>query len=102
MNLMPNVARVGDTVVATCCCHKSCRSVAGPIVKGSPNVLTNNLMTGRVGDVAICGCGHPTIIVKGSPNVLTNNVLTGRVGDPVVACPVGLIVKGSPTVKANG
>ena len=99
---MPNTVRVGDIAVTTCCCHKGCRAPTGVLVKGSPNVMTNNLPTGRVGDVLICGCGHPTILVKGSPNVFTNGMLTGRVGDVVTACPTGVMVKGSPNVKTNG
>lgn len=99
---MPATSRVGDTVVATCCCHKSCVTTTGIIVEGSPNVMTNNKSTGRIGDIAVCGCGHVTMIVEGSPNVMTNTIPTGRVGDATDGCPVGIIVEGSPNVITNG
>jgi hypothetical protein len=96
-------ARVGDIVTAVCCCHAdpTCRGVVGFFITGDTTVLTNNLGTVRAGDMAICTCGHPTLMVGFSPNVQISSRGAGRMSDPVAGCPVGVVVTGSGNVQLN-
>lgn len=98
---MPGVARLTDQVTCICTCHSSTVSTTGTINTCSPNVKVNGLGVARVGDTAICTCGHTTTIVDGSPNVYVNGKKLARLNDPVSACPVGTITSSSSDVIAN-
>jgi uncharacterized Zn-binding protein involved in type VI secretion len=87
---MPGVARAGQ-------------DVAGAVIAaGSPNVITNNSPTARVGDFVV---GHGKaphsgpVMAAGSPNVFANNIPVCRQGD-IATC--GHPTSGSPNVFANG
>ncbi len=54
--------------------------VGGPIVMGSPNVLTVGLPQARVGDPCVC-VGPPDTLVKGSTTVLVNSLPAIRITD---------------------
>lgn len=69
--------------------------VGGPIMKGSPNVLTGKLPQARVGDQAVC-VGPMDVIVKGSSGVFVNKLPAARIGDNTAHG--GVIVVGLPTV----
>ncbi len=69
--------------------------VGGPILMGSPNVLTGSLPQARVTDQALC-VGPPDIIVMGSTGVFVNNLPAARIGDQTAHG--GAIVLGLPTV----
>lgn len=69
--------------------------VGGPIVMGSPNVLTGSLPQARVGDQAVC-VGPPDAIVLGSFTVFVNKVPAARLGDTTAHG--GAIAVGLPTV----
>jgi uncharacterized Zn-binding protein involved in type VI secretion len=69
--------------------------VGGPIIVGSPNVLTGSLPQARVTDVCICA-GPPDMIVKGSASVLVNSLPAARIGDQTTHG--GVIVTGLATV----
>ena len=69
--------------------------VGGPIVMGSPTVLTGALPQARVGDPLVC-VGPPDTIVKGSVTVLVNEMPEARLGD--MTAHGGTIVLGMPTV----
>ena len=69
--------------------------VGGPIVLGSPTVLTGSLPQARVTDTLVC-VGPPDIIAVGSPTVLVNGLPAARLGDMTVHG--GVIVIGLPTV----
>jgi uncharacterized Zn-binding protein involved in type VI secretion len=73
--------------------------VGGPIVMGSPTVLTGKLPQARVTDQAIC-VGPPDIIVKGSMTVLVNSLPAARIGD--MTAHGGVIVLGFFTVLIGG
>jgi uncharacterized Zn-binding protein involved in type VI secretion len=73
--------------------------VGGPIVMGSPNVLTGALPQARVGDTCIC-TGPPDVIVLGSFTVLVNGRPAARVGD--LTSHGGTIVAGMPNVLIGG
>jgi uncharacterized Zn-binding protein involved in type VI secretion len=100
---MPGIAKVGDIVSCTCCCHPPipCLGTVGFIITGASSVLVNGSPAARVGDIAICACGHPTFIVGGAANVTAEGIGVARIGDPVSACPVGTIITGSGNVT-NG
>ena len=69
--------------------------VGGPIMKGSPNVLTGKLAQARVGDQAVC-VGPMDVIAKGSSGVFVNKMAAARIGDQTAHG--GSIVAGLPTV----
>jgi uncharacterized Zn-binding protein involved in type VI secretion len=69
--------------------------VGGPIVMGSPTVLTCSLPQARVTDQLVC-VGPPDIIVLGSFTVFVNNLPAARLGD--MTAHGGSIVAGCPTV----
>ncbi len=78
--------------------------VGGPVVMGSPNVLTGKLPQARVGDQAVC-VGPPDVIAMGSTGVFVNKRPAARIGDQTAHG--GTIVAGLPTVligetKAGG
>jgi len=69
--------------------------VGGPIVMGSPNVITGNMPQARITDTCVC-VGPPDLIVKGAVTVLVNNIPAARMGD--MTAHGGSIVTGFPTV----
>jgi uncharacterized Zn-binding protein involved in type VI secretion len=69
--------------------------VGGPIVQGSPTVITGDMPQARVGDQCIC-IGPTDIIVMGSPTVFVNDMPAARLGDETAHG--GVIVVGLPTV----
>lgn len=98
---MPGIARLTDQVTCTCSCHQSPVSTTGTINSASVNVTVNGLGVARVGDTALCTCGHTTTIIQGSPNITVNGIPLARLGDPVDGCPVGTITTSSMNVIAN-
>jgi len=69
--------------------------VGGPIVMGSPTVLTGSLPQARVGDMAVC-VGPPDAIAMGSTTVMVNGMMAARILDLTVHG--GTIVLGCFTV----
>lgn len=69
--------------------------VGGPIIMGSPNVITGGMPQARVTDTCVC-VGPPDMIVKGSATVLVNNLPAARMFDTTVHG--GIIITGQPTV----
>lgn len=69
--------------------------VGGPIVMGSPNVITGNMPQARISDTCVC-VGPPDMIAKGAFTVLVNNMPAARMGD--MTAHGGNIVTGFPTV----
>ncbi len=69
--------------------------VGGPIIVGSPNVITGNMPQARVTDTCVC-VGPPDMIVQGSASVLVNNLPAARIGD--MTTHGGVIVTGFPAV----
>ena len=79
---MPAATRIGDNDTG----HDACPP--RPLSEGSPNVFTNGIPQGRVGDsYAAHGCpAHPPhtgVIASGSGTVFINGRQAGRIGDPV-------------------
>ena len=79
---MPAATRLGDS----CTGHDACPPV--PLAEGSPNVFTNGLSAGRVGDhYSSHGCvahpGHQDVIAAGSGTVFINGKPAARTGDSV-------------------
>ncbi len=91
-NLM---SRVGDLVSCVCCCHSGCRHTIGTIITGAKSVYAENQQVARLGDIALCDCGHITIIVTSAKSVYAENQQAARLGDVVSACPVGTIITSS-------
>ena len=73
--------------------------VGGPIVKGSPNVLTGSIPQARITDICTCA-GPPDMIVRASMTVLVNSLPAARIGDTTAHG--GMIVAGLPTVLIGG
>lgn len=69
--------------------------VGGPIVLGSPTVLTGEMPQARVTDMLIC-VGPPDMIVMASFTVFVDGLPAARIGDMTVHG--GVIVTGIPTV----
>ena len=69
--------------------------VGGPVVLGSPNVITGSLPQARVGDMLTC-VGPPDFVAKGSMGVYVNGIPAARLGDQTAHG--GVIVAGLPTV----
>jgi len=69
--------------------------VGGPIIMGSPTVITAGMPQARVTDQAMCA-GGPDVIAKGSATVMVNGLPAARIGDLTVHG--GVIVTGCPTV----
>ena len=69
--------------------------VGGPILMGSPNVITGGMPQARVTDPCLC-VGPPDVIVKGSMTVLVNSLPAARMGD--LTAHGGVIAVGFPTV----
>ncbi|MFT8247005.1 PAAR domain-containing protein [Roseomonas sp. BN140053] len=73
--------------------------VGGPIVMGSPNVLTGKIPQARITDQCVC-VGPPDVLVKGSVTVLVNKLMAIRIGDMTVHG--GNVIVGLPTVLIGG
>jgi uncharacterized Zn-binding protein involved in type VI secretion len=69
--------------------------VGGPIIMGSPNVVTGGPFAARVTDTCVC-VGPPDVIAVGSLSVIINNLCAARVADQTVHG--GAIIIGLPTV----
>ena len=97
------IARLGDRTHGVCY-HPSHipLTTGGTIITGSPDVITNEKSTARVGDLVLTDCGHIGMIITGSPTEIANNRLVARVGDAVAnkAPYVATIVTGSPDTLA--
>lgn len=76
---MPPASRLGDMHVCPMVTGVV-PHVGGPIVLGSPTVLTGSMPQARMGDMMTC-VGPPDTIVKGSATVLTNSMMSARIGD---------------------
>lgn len=95
------ITRVGDYSVGVCSVGLECcpHGWVSRHVAGSPNVITNNRQTMRVGDIGISTCPHCVIsyAITGSSLTFTNAKKTHRVGDVhIVPCGNGVCVSGSP------
>ncbi|MCV0397642.1 MAG: PAAR domain-containing protein [Rhizobiaceae bacterium] len=88
---MPPAARISDMHTCPLVSPGPVPHVGGPIITGSPNVLTGYMPQARVTDKCIC-TGPTDVIVKGSPTVLVNNLMASRIGDMTVHG--GVIVTG--------
>jgi uncharacterized Zn-binding protein involved in type VI secretion len=73
--------------------------VGGPIIMGSPTVITGKMPQARVSDPLTC-VGPPDTIVKGSATVLVNSLPAARIGDSTAHG--GTIILGFPTVLIGG
>jgi uncharacterized Zn-binding protein involved in type VI secretion len=73
--------------------------VGGPIIMGSPTVITVGMPQARVTDQAVCA-GGPDVIAKGSATVMVNGLPAARIGDLTVHG--GVIVVGALTVIIGG
>lgn len=69
--------------------------VGGPIVMGSPNVLTGNMPQARISDTCTC-VGPPDLIAKASVTVHVNKMPAARMGDSTAHG--GVIATGFPSV----
>jgi uncharacterized Zn-binding protein involved in type VI secretion len=69
--------------------------VGGPIVTGSPTMLTAEMPQARVTDMLVC-VGPPDMIVMASFTVFVDGLPAARLGDMTVHG--GVIVTGEPTV----
>ncbi len=82
---------------APCCPH----SVSGPIVEGSPDIITNGLQQARDGDLVHHDCPHCGVgwIQASSETVFINGRRIARLGDTVIyPGGSGKIVESSPDV----
>ena len=96
---MPAATRIGDNDTG----HDACPP--RPLATGSPNVFTNNIPQGRVGDsYPAHSCPdhlpHTGAISSGSSTVFVNNISAARIGD-AVSCG-GNVAVGSPNVFIGG
>ncbi len=110
---MPPASRISDNTQGTPHCHSVHpwspvpHPNTGPIIKGSPNVLTNFLPQARVSDQGVHAacCGPNTYkITKGSGTVKVNSLPAARLGDMTQHCGSipGMIIAGSPNVIIGG
>ena len=78
------IARLGDRTHGVCY-HPSHipLTIGGTIITGSPDVITNEKSTARVGDLVLTDCGHIGMIITGSPKVDANDNLVARLEDKV-------------------
>ncbi len=106
---MPPQGRLGDNSQVPADAH-GCPACAhpciGPAIVGSPDVLTNNLPSLRVGDKGVhAACCGPNMwtAAKGSGTVLINGKAAHRQGDQDTHCGGnGKLVAGSPNVITGG
>lgn len=91
---MPPAARISD--MHTCPMVTGVvPHVGGPIILGSPTVITCAMPQARVGDMLTC-VGPPDTITKGSATVMVNGMPAARLGD--MTAHGGVIILGAPTV----
>jgi len=87
-------------------CPSCPHSAIGPALSGSPDVLTNNLPSLRVGDIgvhAVCCGTNSWTATKGSQTVLINGRPAHRKNDAQQHCGgQGKLVEGSPDVMVEG
>jgi len=104
---MPGVTRVNDLTIGVgshggkCCPH----TITGVVMIGSPDVFSNDLNNGRIGDIAIHDCPHCPIgiLLTGSSDVYANGIPFSRLGDQVnEVCGSGTVITASSDVFANG
>tara|TARA_B110000305_G_C19328440_1_gene582685 strand:+ start:853 stop:1167 length:315 start_codon:yes stop_codon:yes gene_type:complete len=99
------VARLGDKTHGTCYhpIHVPPLVTGGTIITGSPDDLTNNKLTARLGDLVLTDCGHHGQIVTASPTVLANSIPVARLGDKVAnkAPYIATIITASPDRLAD-
>ena len=96
---MALVARIGDTGIGTCYCHKKSRTVTGTIIIGSSNIFANGKGRARIGDIVMCDCGHTATLIMGNSTVLSNNIPQSRMGDMFAGgCVIGTIISSSSNV----
>lgn len=97
---MPEVARIGDTGVGTCCCHPPipCIGMTGVVASGAGTVNAESSNVARLGDIVLGNCGHTGIIVSSSGTVTAEGALIARLGDSFTGCFSGTIVTGAGTV----
>jgi uncharacterized Zn-binding protein involved in type VI secretion len=69
--------------------------VGGPIIMGSPTVITGSMPQARVSDSCIC-VGPPDVLVMGSSTVLVDGLMAIRVGD--LTAHGGTVMSGFETV----
>jgi uncharacterized Zn-binding protein involved in type VI secretion len=100
---MPNIARIGDTVVGTCCCHSkpTCRPAQGTITAGAGSVSALGSGIARAGDEVTTNCGHKGVLIGGSSTLLVEGAPAIRVGDSCTGCFKGQVVSGAGTVYNN-
>ncbi len=107
---MPPQGRLGDKARCPADVHGGpcCKPhvVVGPAVEGSPDVITNDKPSLRVGDPgkhAVC-CGPQTWECKdGSGTVLINGKKAHRLHDATKHCGgLGLLIEGSDNVIVGG
>ena len=92
--MSPPAARITD--MHTCpMVNGTVPHVGGPVVLGSTDVITGNMMQARVGDQLVC-VGPPDFVAKGSNTVFVNDRPAARLGDTTAHG--GVIVAGCPTV----
>jgi len=98
-----DTARVGDTCIGTCTCHKNPVHTSGTLVTGAGTVLAGGQAVSRLGDMVVMSCGHTAAIIGASTTVLAEGQGVARVGDPVGSgCVVeGTVVTGLSTVQTN-
>lgn len=100
---MPEVCRVGDTVLGLCRAHGSPTVFGGTWTSGSPRVTADGFPVIRVGDTCPSSCGHTVIAIAGSSIVKDNGVAIVRKGDAVSIVQnltsTGTVQSGSPTVN---
>lgn len=99
---MPAQARVSDTGVGVCPCHKSPVGYTTTFVTGATTVLTNNLISTIISTVGASTCGHSTTALTGSPNVFFENQPSHRLADVGANCGPYNTVTASPNVFING
>ncbi|WP_116085543.1 PAAR domain-containing protein [Tropicimonas sp. IMCC34011] len=92
---MPPAARISDMHACPMIAPGPTPHVGGPVIVGSPNVITLKMPQARVGDSCICVIPMDSI-AKGSATVHVNKRPAARLGDNTVHG--GAIVTGAPTV----
>jgi len=92
-------ARIGDMHLCPMVAPGPCPHIGGPIIVGSPNVITGGMPQARVGDKAICCC-PPGTISAGSSGVIVNGKAAARLTDTTAHGEK--IIMGCPTVLIGG
>jgi hypothetical protein len=92
---VPQIVRVGDIFTGTCFCHSTPVGMSGIIVKGAGKSICEGSPIGRIGDLGIGFCGHPTLLVSGASKSICEGSPISRIGDNVSGCIVGSMVTGA-------